>query len=133
MGRVLFKQLQHESDAWKRQLSFIKDENVHLKNRLSDVLREHFSDQLLEGIEIFQNSFVKEDEMIALIRNEIAEFDKLLLREIFEDGNIAKEIGSRIHKLRNNISIAEKQFGKLKMAFHSYLSENLNYSEEELH
>ena len=131
MVQFFLRQLQHESDAWKRLLSFIKGENVHLKDRLSDLLREDFSDQLLEGIEIFQNSFVKEDELIALLRNEIAEFDKLLLREIFEDGKTAGEVGSRVFKLRNNISIAEKQFGKLKMAFHNFLSENLNYSEKE--
>lgn len=130
MAKVFLKQLQHESDAWKRMLSFIKDENVHLKNRLSDVLKAHYSDHMLEGIEVFQNSFVKEDEIIVILRNEIAEFDKMLVREVFEDGNIAREIGSKVKKLRDNISIAEKQFGKLKMAFHSYLSENLNYSEE---
>ncbi|MFZ1527210.1 MAG: hypothetical protein WAT19_00530 [Ferruginibacter sp.] len=133
MPQVFLKQLQYESDAWKRLLSFITDENIHLKNRLSVVLKEHFSDHLLEGIEVFQNSFVKEDELVSILRNEVSEFDRLLVREVFEDGKIAREVRNSAYRLRNNISVAEKQFGKLKMAFHSYLSENLNYREEELH
>ena len=125
MPELKLKQLQYESDTWKRLLVFMMDENIHLKNRLSEVLKDQFDKNLLVEVEGFQNNFIKEDEMIGLLRNDVAELDKLLVREIFEDGKIINEIDRRLKNLRNNIIIAERQFGKLKLEFNNYLSENI--------
>lgn len=125
MPELKLKQLQYESDTWKRLLGFMMDENIHLKNRLSEVLKDKFNKNLLVEIEGFQNNFIKEDELIGLLRNDVAGLDKLLEREIFEDGKIVNEIDRRLKNLRNNIVYAEKQFGKLKLEFNNYLSENI--------
>ena len=125
MPELKLKQLQYESDTWKRLLGFMMDENIHLKNRLSEVLKDNFDKNLLEGVEGFQNNFIKEDELIGLLRNDVAGLDKLLEREIFEEGKIVNEIDRRLKNLRNNIVYAEKQFGKLKLEFNNYLSENI--------
>ena len=125
MPELKLKQLQYESDTWKRLLGFMMDENIHLKNRLSEVLKDKFDKNLLVEIEGFQNNFIKEDELIVLLRNDVAGLDKLLEREIFEDGKIVNEIDRRLKNLRNNIVYAEKQFGKLKLEFNNYLSENI--------
>ena len=125
MPELKLKQLQYESDSWKRLLVFMMDENIHLKYRISQVLKDKFDKNLLEEVESFQSNFLKEDDLIGLLRNDVAELDKLLVREIFEDGKIIKEIDGRLNKLRNNIITAERQFGKLKSEFNSYLSENM--------
>lgn len=125
MPELKLKQLQYESDTWKRLFGFILDENVQLKNRLSEILKNGFDRKLLEEMENFQNRFIKEDERIGLLRHEVVELDKLLRTELFYDGKIIKEINKKLKKLRNNIVIAEKDFGKLKIEFNSYLSENL--------
>ena len=125
MPELKLKQLQYESDTWKRLLGFMMDENIHLKNRLSEVLKDKFDKNLLVEIEGFQNNFIKEDELIGLLRNDVAGLDKLLEREIFEDGKIVNEIDRRLKNLRNNIVYAEEQFGKLKLEFNNYLSENI--------
>ncbi len=125
MPELNLKQLQYEIDTWKRVLGFLMDENNHLKNRLSEVLKNNFDQSLLEEVESFQSSFIKEDELIGLLRNDVAEVDKLQVQEIFEDGKISKDIDRRLKKLRNNINIAGKQFNKLKSGFNSYLSENI--------
>ena len=119
------RQLQYEIDTWRRLLGFMIDENIHLKNRISAILQNGFQKDLLEGVEDFQTRFLKEDDLIVLLRNEVAELDKLLEREIFEDGKIVKEIDSRLKKLRNNIIIAERQFSRLKLDFNNYLSANI--------
>jgi hypothetical protein len=54
------------------------EENIHLKNRLSEILRNGFDKNSLEEIELFQTDFVKEDELIGSIKKEVDEFDKLL-------------------------------------------------------
>lgn len=119
------KQLQHESDGWKRLLAFIMDENIHLKNRLTEVLKDKFNKNLLDDLEYFHNNFIREDEMIRLMRNDIVELDELLVKEIFEDGKIIKQVERKLHKLHNDLENIQKQFGKLKFEFNNYLSENI--------
>jgi regulator of replication initiation timing len=125
MPELKLKQLQYETDTWKRVLGFMMEENIHLKNRLSEILKDKFDGNLLEEVESFQSSFIKEDEMIGLLRNNVAELDKLLVREIFEDGTIVKKVDTKLKKLRHNMANAEKQFSKLKSDFNNYLSENI--------
>ena len=125
MPELKLKQLQHETDTWKRSLGFMMDENVHLKNRLSEILKNNFDQNLLEDAESFHSGFIKEDELISLLRNDIVELDKFLLRETFEDGKISKDLDRTVKKLRKNMDITEKQFSRLKSEFNSYLSENI--------
>jgi regulator of replication initiation timing len=125
MPELKLKQLQYESDTWKRVLGFMMEENIYLKNRLSEILKDKFDKKLLEQVEGFQSSFVKEDEMIGLLRNEVAELDKLLVREIFEDGTIIKKVDAKLKHMRHNIKNAEKEFSRLKSDFNNYLSENI--------
>lgn len=125
MLELKLKQLQYETDTWKRLLCFMQEENVHQKNRLSQVLKDKFNNNLLDEVESFQSSFIKEDELIGFLRNEVAEIDGELVKEIFVDGKLNKGISKKIHQLRNNLTNAEKRFGKIKMSFNNYLSENM--------
>lgn len=119
------RQLQYETDTWKRLLGFLMDENVHLKNRLAEILKDNFNKTLLEEVDNFQGRFVKEDDLISLLRHDLAEIDTLLLREIFEDGILSREVRVKMNKLRHNMVNAERQFSRLKLEFNSYLSENM--------
>jgi len=125
MPELKLKQLQYENETWKRLLGFMKDENVYLKTRLSELLKDNFDKNLLEEVENFQSRFIKEDELIGLLRNDAAELDRLLEREIFEDGQILNQVEKQLKKLRRNIKIAQRQFARLKLEFNNYLSENM--------
>lgn len=125
MADLKLKQLQYESDALKRILGFIKEENVYLKNRLSAILKDRFDGNLLETLDSFQNRFVKTDELIVLLRNDVSELDSLLVREAGGNSEIINNIGRKFVKMRTNVNIAEREFGKLKTDFHKYLAENL--------
>jgi 2-phospho-L-lactate guanylyltransferase (CobY/MobA/RfbA family) len=119
------KQLKHETDTLKRMLSFMQEENIHLKNRLSDVLREKFDNKMLDDVEVFQNNFVKEDMVINLLKNELAETENSLQCGIIIDDRINKDFDTKIKKLRLNIDAAERDFAKITSDFNNYLSENL--------
>lgn len=125
MSELKLKHLQNEADTWKRTLGFMIDENIHLKNRLSEILKTQFDDSLLGEMENFQTGFLKEDQRVGLLKNEVAELDKLLVKEIFEDGKIIRQVDHKLNKLRSNIKNAETQFTKLKMDFNNFLSENI--------
>lgn len=125
MPGLKIKQLQSESDTWKRLLVFMTDENIHLKNRLSEVLKDRVDNLSLNEMENFQNNFIREDEMIGLLRKDIEDVDKLLVREVFENGKILKHLNEKMKTLRGTVINVEKRFGRLKSDFHSYLSENI--------
>lgn len=115
------RQLQYESDTWKRTLGFMIDENIHLKNRIAEILKNGFDKSQLAEVESFQNRFIKEDELISIMRNGVVEFDKLIVREIFEDGKLENNVSKKLTQLRHNMHVAENQFSRLKQAFNHYL------------
>ena len=119
------KQFQHETGTWKRMLDFMQEENIHLKNRLSDVLKESFNKKMLDDVEIFQNNFIKADELIILLKNELAGIEKSLLTKFFVPEEMNRAIEIPIKKMRINIDTAEKHFTKMNNDFNNYLSENL--------
>ena len=118
------KQLHHELETWKRLLDFMMNENIYLKNRLSQILQDKFEDKLLAKMEDFQNAFLKEDQLFEFLRNEVAELEDLLnfaaVKKVMEN-----EIDKKLFKLQGNMITAESEFGKLKLQFNSYLSENI--------
>lgn len=124
MPEMKLRQISYETDTWKRLLSFMMDENVRLKNRISEILDDKFNKQMLDQIEIFHGNFLKEDELIGLLRNDVAEIEKLLHKEINEEEVIA-ETEKKVRKLRNNIITADRQFSNLKLEFNNYLLENI--------
>jgi hypothetical protein len=125
MSELKLIQLKYETDTWKRLLGFMMEENNHQKTRLAEILKDKFNKNLLNEIEDFQTRFIKEDELIGLLRSDIAELDKLMAKERFENGKIIKEIDGNLKKIRAHINVAERQFSQLKTEFNSYLSENI--------
>lgn len=128
MNGLKLYQLQYESTSWKRLLDFMMDENIRQKNRLSQLLKDNFQKNMLNDIETFQNNFLKEDEIIGILRNDIAELDKRLADHMFEDREQVFEVAKRLKKLRNNIMYAEQRFCRLKGDFNDYLFENIIYT-----
>ena len=126
MPQLIVRQLEYESDTWKRLLGFMIEENIHLKNRLIEILNSISDKNLLGEMENFHSRFIKQDDLINLLRNDVVELDKLLIRETFEDGKISDEISRKLNKLRNNIPNAEQQFSQLKFEFNNYFLEVFN-------
>lgn len=126
MPELKLKQLQYECATWKRSLGFMMEENIRLKNRIAEILKDNFDAGLLENIEMFQNNFINEDTRMSLLRDDVADLEKLLTNQFFENEVKIKEaVDSKLKKVRNNIIEAEKQFSGLKMSFNNYLSKNM--------
>src|SRR5688572_7746599 len=94
-------QIQKESEAWKRSLVFLIQENTYLKLQLAELLNNQGEyDHFLEAAEDYQNRFIQKDEIIRLIQQDISQLDKLLLRDLDGDGVTLKEILFRQKKYR---------------------------------
>ncbi|MDN3655266.1 hypothetical protein QWZ08_06510 [Ferruginibacter paludis] len=118
-----FKQVQFEQDTWKRLLGFMMDENIHLKNRIAEILKDNPDRSLLDDVENFQSRFIMEDEMISILRNDIAHIEKLFAEGETSNGKLIAEINNRLQRLREDIALAEFQFNKLKIEFNTYLTQ----------
>ena len=121
MPQFTLRQLQHESDAWKRMLVFMGEENVELKNRLSEILKSDIDKKLLLKAENFQNGFVAEDDLIRFLRNDIAVFDRLINRGNLEDGVVILELTEKLRIIRASLINTEKRFNDLKLEFNNYM------------
>lgn len=119
------KQIQEESDSWKRYLAFVVEENIYLKDRLSQAVKNSLERTALEDMENFFNRSLHQDEVLALIRHDVAEFDKLLMREKYEDGVIVKKVNNELNKNRANIRKFSEAFDNFKSEFNNYLLENI--------
>ena len=62
MPEVKIKNLQSESNGWKRSLGYMSDENIQMKTRLSAILQENFDIALLPQVENFHTLLLKEEE-----------------------------------------------------------------------
>jgi len=123
----LFKlrQLQEESDSWKRYLAFITEENICLKNRLSLAVKSSRGEATLNEMENFFNRSIQQDDFLALLRKDVSEFDKLLIREQYEDGLVAKKMDNQLNKNRINMRQFYLEFENLKSDFNDYLLEHI--------
>ena len=125
MKELKLKQVQYEKETWKRVLYFMSEENICLKNRLSEVLKDPFNYNWLEQLECFQTSFVKFDNLVHLLRDDLAEVETLLTTGIPGEDNTLINMRTKLLALRNVVTTAEKEFIKLKIDFINYLSENV--------
>lgn len=114
------EQFIYETDTWKRSLVIMRDENIHLKNRLTEILKNGFDKKLLENLEYFQTRFIKEDERIGLIRDDVAAIDKIIQDKLLKDDQVVKETNKKLAILRNNVLHAEIEFNELKLEFSNY-------------
>lgn len=123
------KQFQYESDAWRRMLAFLLQENAILKTRLAEMVQESMlSDDFLDMAEQYQNRFIQNDQIINFVRSDIAELDKLLTRNLHEDGLIIKAIARKQIKLRSELTTLETTFNEMKIQFNNYLDEIFDQS-----
>jgi hypothetical protein len=126
-AEVKIRQLEHQSETWKRDLEFIKEENIALKNRVGEIISNiQVTSDFLERIEAYQDDFIAKDQALRLILWELKKWDKLLAAEQYADGE--KTDGNLIalqKKLSNKIESFMNEFTKLKFDFNNYMSEKL--------
>lgn len=114
------RQFQTEIETWKRLLNSRMEENVLLKNKLSNILINNYDQNSLEEIEEFQTQFIIEDELIHSLRRDVNDLDNLLYSKIFEDGKMEKSFETKMDKLGKDIANSTIRFRTLKSAFNDF-------------
>ena len=119
------KQIQHEVETWQRMLLYMQDENIHLKIRLSEVLKDRFDKKMLEVVEGFQSKFIMQDDLMNSLKKEVAAIEESIYPKKYLSTIIKAPSEKVITAIRDNLEIAEKMFVNVRAAFNHYLSENI--------
>ncbi len=120
------KQIKHEVETWRRTLLYMQEENIHLKNRLSEVLKDRFNNKMLEVVEVFQSKFIMQDDLITSLKKEVAAIEESMYPKKNSSIIIMHPSEKNIAAIRDNLEVAEKMFGGIKTDFNHYLTENIN-------
>ncbi len=129
MPDLRLQQLHFETGSIKRLLVFMMEENVHMKNRIAEVLKNAFENKILGKMELFQNRFIMEDEVVGLLRNDVAELERLLHKQDAAHYNfVIDDIEKKVRKLSYNMENTESQFMRLKAEFNNFLLDIMSSS-----
>jgi hypothetical protein len=112
-----------KTKAWRRQLALLEDENIHFKTRLADVLQSHFHKDQLDQLEHFQNSFLKMDEQLGLLKHEVREQLYQLQQDRVLAGGALNDINDLQQRLELKIAIVQENFDRLSREFNGYLQQ----------
>src|SRR6476619_3589353 len=124
MPATFIRQFIYESESWKRLLFFYKEENIYCRNRLSEILSDSVSEELLERSEYFQGCFLMSDETIEWLMDEIQQHKKILIQNNSDIQMLECAIRNQ-QRLKNDIVKAEEVVLKLKKEFNDFLAESV--------
>ncbi len=80
--------LHFENRTWKRQLDFTKDELGYYRERLAEVANDWTDHDVLAMVEHFQNTFIRQNEVVDQLLHTIKE-EELNLAKFAKDHPIA--------------------------------------------
>lgn len=115
---------QIELKSWLRKIDILQQENVMLKNKVADVMKNDMDRVAVEKVENYLANFLEKDAILALLRRDIAEEMKkagYYQNEEESDTNEKKQAS-----LRKDIAQMEFEFYKLKGDFTNYISDMLS-------
>ncbi len=104
-------------DQWKRLLNTRKQQNVLLKTRLSEILKDKYDQKLLEELEYFQTEFIGEDIYIDSLRKEVNDLEALSATA-YNEAEPAMDASAA--KLADAIAKSTIRFCKLKSKFNKF-------------
>ena len=108
-----------ELGSWLRKVEGLQQENVQLKNRVADIIRQGVNNSAVEDVEHFLNSFINKDAVFALLRYDITE----VLRKLSStaDSGQKGQLAARSENLQKDILKMETEFHRLRDDFNNYI------------
>jgi hypothetical protein len=117
------KQYDRETEAWKKILGLLQQENIVQKNRLAEILKNNtmHDGQLLEKAEQYQSRFLQQDEAFRLMFKDIGEYERLEEGISSWDKADLKRINATRNKLKKETKSLEINFTNLRSEFNNFL------------
>jgi len=110
---------QMELRSWQKTLDVLQQENVLLKHKVTELLKEGVHTVALEKIEFYLNILLDKDAVLALLRHEIAGY----LRDGYKKESPVYGVADATkERLGKDVVKMEQEFQKLKAELTNYVS-----------
>jgi hypothetical protein len=120
------EQFRYEEASWIRTVDYLQQENIMLKNRLAEIMQYEVDENMLEQAEMYQNIFLGKDAILAILRHDIKEVERLLSsQKNGEAENTEARLLKKQLKLRQDMEKMENEFNRIKRQFNGYLADSL--------
>lgn len=116
-------EMKNEHDQWQDRIRFYKDEISHFNNHLGRLSLIRSSSDLMASVEHFQNQFIRQKEVLDIIRHDFKQHENLI--EALEDGKatIPNDGIERVHAThREKLDQFEHIFHDLRNDFNLFLN-----------
>lgn len=124
MKTITLAGARQKSEAYKLTVEKMQEENIHLKTRMCEVLSNHIRPALLSEFEHFQNQFIREDEVLKLLRYNILELDNMLQTAGYRHSSLNGAVSGKMKLISDNTRVARRQLEELKSSFNRFLENN---------
>jgi len=115
--------LHFEHEKWVKQLEFYKDELKTYNNRLEDIAVRFSGREVLAKLEMYQNKFIRENEVIDILIHDINGHEGILARSVIENPVASDHRLFDDHSgLRDRMETFLKIYNELKPEFMRYLT-----------
>ncbi len=117
-------EMKNEQEQWQSRLRFYKDEILHFNNHLGRLSLSRRSNDLMASVEHFQNQFIRQKEVLDIIRHDIKQHENLI--EALEEGKVSEPQDGiqKIHSIqREKLDQFEHIFHDLRNDFNIFLNQ----------
>jgi hypothetical protein len=114
------EQIGTKIEKWRQSLNERMEENLLLKDRLANILKNDYDHSLLEEIEDFQTRLICEDELISSFRQVINELENLIKNDLDSDNELSGKARLKIAWLQKDIAYSNLRFSDLKTVFNCF-------------
>lgn len=113
--------LHSEISEWKSNVELIRAEILIFQKQLSGIIRKNSNEEVLKGVEHFQNQFIRQLEVSDELFHELKAADRKLAHAA-DNGTDTKSIYVEDNaELRDSADTYEKLFHELRNEFHMFL------------
>jgi hypothetical protein len=115
-------EMKFEQNEWLSKIKFYRDEIKQFNNHLGKVARPGAPHELLASVEHFQNQFIRQSEVLDIIRHEFKQHENLI--EALESNYSEPHEGiQKLHTTqREKLDQFEKIFHDLRGEFNIFLN-----------
>jgi hypothetical protein len=125
-AKIHLTDLHTEKQTWLSALALAKDEIESFENRLSEIVTANNNKEITALVEHFQNQFIRQREVIDIMKHNIHESESALAKQI-EANPIAsdRKTGPDHTMLRDGMETFDKLFKELKAEFNKFAAKTL--------
>jgi hypothetical protein len=115
--------MKSEHDNWQNRIKFYRDEIKQFNGNLSRVVQQSIKPNLMPHVEHFQNQFIRQSEVLDIIRHDFKQHENLIEDIASEKQKEPIEGILKMHSVqREKLDQFEKIFHELRNEFNVFLN-----------